>query len=560
MASAVLAAQFAPGAAIGLEVQGASVVGVAVASLMWARTALRSAGDVVYDIAKIGVDVVSAAGLAVTRVMEAASVELSGLISSAAAVSKAMLQLAALAAVVQFALQLREWYWRPASAASGLRIGEAGHPGPSSAAPPPRGRWARREQLALEEKAAVRVQAAFEKSPCAAASRQASESNAAAGEATDLRMKPEDFAGLRNAKRGQMLEQSALFDSVKIAHVGPHIYMAEVPSESQAGLKYRVKVEWVSAQVALELPDPCLPDLWCSCPDHRHRGAGCRHACAVLWRLLAQTAAAGAAASEKQAPSEQAEPQDTPPSGAVTPQRYSISSPTGSPLVDRSPVGSPQRTGVDVPARASQLYRESVEAVRRQRELEKQVRKLEQQLVESEQRAAAAAVQEAAAGSLGWVCRLMDAAETRASWVRIIGEALENQPVQVMAFTLDLEDVVDALCAARRRGCVFQMIVDKRQSTGTSTKHMRVRVQQLVQAGVAVRARTGGHWQGGPQFTRGMMHAKLVRAGPKLVVGSTNHTSSSQQCCEAALEVTLSPAGLEVVRSRFELDFSGACP
>ena len=104
------------------------------------------------------------------------------------------------------------------------------------------------------------------------------------------------------------------------------------------------------------------------------------------------------------------------------------------------------------------------------------------------------------------------------------------------------------------------MIVDKRQSTGTSTKHMRVRVQQLVQAGVAVRARTGGHWKGGPQFTRGMMHAKLVRAGPKLVVGSTNHTSSSQQCCEVAVEVTLSPAGLEAVRSRFELDFAGACP
>ena len=80
--------------------------------------------------------------------------------------------------------------------------------------------------------------------------------------------------------------------------------VTEVPSGSQEGQTYRVK---------LGLAKPELPELWCSCSDHRYRGPGCRHACAVLWRLIAQqeqeAADKGLEVSPLEAPLRQRSPQ-----------------------------------------------------------------------------------------------------------------------------------------------------------------------------------------------------------------------------------------------------------
>ena len=97
--------------------------------------------------------------------------------------------------------------------------------------------------------------------------------------------------------------------------------------------------------------------------------------------------------------------------GPTVPQVYEIS----------SPAASPKRSVDDPPAHASQLYRESVEAARRQRELEKEVRILRQQVREVEQAATIAPERPPAAEpGLGQVVALMNAAEARQCWLRLL--------------------------------------------------------------------------------------------------------------------------------------------
>jgi len=56
------------------------------------------------------------------------------------------------------------------------------------------------------------------------------------------------------------------------------------------------------------------------------------------------------------------------------------------------------------------------------------------------------------------------------------------------------------------------------------------------------------------------MHAKLLMVHTSAIFGSVNHTGSSQQNCEIAAEVALSPGGVEALAQRFASDFGTACP
>ena len=132
----------------------------------------------------------------------------------------------------------------------------------------------------------------------------------------------------------------------------------------------------------------------------------------------------------------------------------------------------------------------------------------------------------------------------------------------MMAFTFDLEDVCQALSACRRRGCSVMVLLDRRQAMGKSTRNMTQQVTALVANGVSVRVKAGRDWKqaDGATFGRGMMHAKVLRADERIVIGSTNCTSNSQTCVETAVEVQLSPQGAVTWNRRFEKEWAGACP
>ena len=147
--------------------------------------------------------------------------------------------------------------------------------------------------------------------------------------------------------------------------------------------------------------------------------------------------------------------------------------------------------------------------------------------------------------------------------MKLLREGDVTEGVEMMAYTFDLEAITDGLIAARRRGGAVRVIVDHRQGMGNSTKGMKGQALRLGAAGVEVRVRAGRDLR--TVYTRsrksmgsGIMHAKFLRVGGSVVVGSTNFTTSSQANVETSVSLLLNELGVQTFRARFVTEWDGS--
>ena len=138
----------------------------------------------------------------------------------------------------------------------------------------------------------------------------------------------------------------------------------------------------------------------------------------------------------------------------------------------------------------------------------------------------------------------------------LIKEAGARQSsVTLVCYTLDLEDITEALVGATKKGAQVRVIADYGQALGRATRDMAARLQQLRQAGVAVRLCAGTMIQEiyrevGRDVPpgRGIQHAKVLLAGRYMVFGSPNWTTSSKCNVEVAGLVELGPEGQQLMQ------------
>ena len=118
-----------------------------------------------------------------------------------------------------------------------------------------------------------------------------------------------------------------------------------------------------------------------------------------------------------------------------------------------------------------------------------------------------------------------------------------QEQVLLVAFTLDVRELVTPLQAARKRGCVVRLMVDYEWATGSRCRNMRVRLAQLAANGCDVLV--------GPSSQR--IHQKSLLCDRTLWIGSTNWTDASQRNIERGLGAILSRAQRQKEEAEFRV-------
>ena len=153
---------------------------------------------------------------------------------------------------------------------------------------------------------------------------------------------------------------------------------------------------------------------------------------------------------------------------------------------------------------------------------------------------------------MGPVTRLLNAAETKAAW---LVEMRAAKRINLLAFTFDLEDVIEEMIAARVRKVEVRAIFDKRQAYGSSTRRMKGALKRMAAYGVEVRTVSGFNLSGvyhGYVAGNGVLHAKVLATEASLIVGSCNWTTASQGNHEWDVQIRLNENGLTEVRQRYD--------
>ena len=153
---------------------------------------------------------------------------------------------------------------------------------------------------------------------------------------------------------------------------------------------------------------------------------------------------------------------------------------------------------------------------------------------------------------LGPVTRLLDAAETKAAW---LVEMRAAKRINLLAFTFDLEDVIEEMIAARVRKVEVRAIFDKRQAYGSATRRMKGALKRVAAYGVEVRTISGFELSGvyhGYVAGSGVLHAKALVTETSLIVGSCNWTTASQANREWDVQIQLNEAGQAEVKRRYD--------
>ena len=153
---------------------------------------------------------------------------------------------------------------------------------------------------------------------------------------------------------------------------------------------------------------------------------------------------------------------------------------------------------------------------------------------------------------LGPATRLLDAAETKAAW---LVEMRTAQRIDMLAFTFDLEDVVEEMIAARVRKVEVRAIFDKRQAYGNTTRRMKGALKRMAAYGVEVRTVAGFDLAGvyrGYVAGDGVQHSKILATEASLIIGSCNWTTSSQANREWDVQIQLNKSGLNEVKRRYD--------
>ena len=172
------------------------------------------------------------------------------------------------------------------------------------------------------------------------------------------------------------------------------------------------------------------------------------------------------------------------------------------------------------------------------------------------------AEREVSGGALGQAEAFYDAAATRQACRQEIEGAKEV--VELLAYTFDLEDIVEALVAARARRIVVRACFDAKQAAGASTRRTRGAIQRLEAHGVEIRVVSGKPLQDAYGTTVvqgvGIMHCKCLLADRCFLAGSCNWTTSSQANHEMTVKVRLSEAGFRLVSERMAALFAAGRP
>ena len=153
---------------------------------------------------------------------------------------------------------------------------------------------------------------------------------------------------------------------------------------------------------------------------------------------------------------------------------------------------------------------------------------------------------------------LLTGAAGQGRLIDLLASCRPNARVDLTVYTIDREDLRDAMVEARRnRQAQIRLLSDCRQSltSGASVAGQRSYLLALEREGVEVRVGCGralapvyAQVNRFPAFGSmcGALHAMAACVDGVLIVGSTNWTTSSRANFEIAAEVLLSEAGKEV--------------
>ena len=133
-----------------------------------------------------------------------------------------------------------------------------------------------------------------------------------------------------------------------------------------------------------------------------------------------------------------------------------------------------------------------------------------------------------------------DAREYLIGWVGALASC--KQFAYVLAHSFDLPVAVDALIAARRRGVVVWVLLDKAQATsGSSSHNLRVIAQRRTALGVRVRL-----------YKSRRLRATALLTDLELLLGSASWTVESQSSVEQGATLRLFDAARREQESLFK--------
>jgi hypothetical protein len=271
------------------------------------------------------------------------------------------------------------------------------------------------------------------------------------------------------------------------------------------GLKATVEPHEGRSSYGFNAQSTRLLEVSCSCQDSGRKGPPCKHAGAVLLALL---------------------------SGRL-PER----SLGGSELPEVHPRQLPSsQTGREGRTNSSTLanVHKDLQAA------EFEIQQLKDKLSSTE-----ASLQAAQAGPSELpqqpIVQIVDAAGGHARRLAAINEAVTF--LFVVAFTYDLDDVTQAIIAAKRRapGIDARVLLDREQALTGPTRNLRPRVLQLTSHRVPVRL-----------YSRSRLHAKALLTDSAQVWGSLNWTVCSLRNVERCVATCLPAAALAAEQQWFD--------
>jgi len=156
---------------------------------------------------------------------------------------------------------------------------------------------------------------------------------------------------------------------------------------------------------------------------------------------------------------------------------------------------------------------------------------------------------------LGSLEQLLDAQEAQETAVKILDMMPSGTEGMLTAYTMDREELGSAVIRAWQRGCQISVVLDERSTLRGNTRDQPALAKRMIHAGVPVYLAQGkplgpeyrAAGRGGVGFGNlsGQMHAKMVWAHNRAVVGSTNWTTSSRANVERSTLLVLSAKGIE---------------
>ena len=161
--------------------------------------------------------------------------------------------------------------------------------------------------------------------------------------------------------------------------------------------------------------------------------------------------------------------------------------------------------------------------------------------------------------NLGSLVAVLSSVQAQQEAVRMIQSAGRDSVVLLTAYTLDRQDLVEAMIACRERGADVRAVLDRQATVAGRTRGQLSCGLQLAAAGVQVRVVSGAlivdeYAAVGRRVAshlKGIQHSKTVAvkttAAVRALIGSVNWTTSSRANHEAAAVVEVNGAAKDAV-------------